>query len=64
MNYDVIMDWLIWTFGLSYDLAFRIARQGIMLAIIGLSMTIAWLGYVAVGIVHEWDVRSDKRIRG
>ena len=50
MNFDVIMDWLIWTFCIGWDLAYRIAREGIMISIILLSMCLVWLVYTLVGM--------------
>lgn len=51
MNFDVIMDWLIWTFCIRWDLAYRIAREGIMMGIILLSMCLVWLVYTLVGMI-------------
>ena len=51
MNFDVIMDWLIWTFCIEWDLAYRIAREGIMISIILLSMCLVWLVYTLVGMI-------------
>lgn len=51
MNFDVIMDWLIWTFCIRWDLAYRIAREGIMMGIILLSMCLVWLVYTFVGMI-------------
>ena len=51
MNFDVIMDWLIWTFCIRWDLAYRIAREGIMMGIILLSMCLVWLAYTLVGMI-------------
>ena len=51
MNFDVIMDWLIWTFCIRWDLAYRIAREGIMISIILLSMCLVWLVYTLVGMI-------------
>ena len=51
MNFDVIMDWLIWTFCIGWDLAYRIAREGIMMGIILLSMCLVWLVYTLVGMI-------------
>ena len=51
MNFDVIMDWLIWTFCIGWDLAYRIAREGIMISIILLSMCLVWLVYILVGMI-------------